>query len=223
MRLELARGSSCKRYRARTIALEVTQDLPSGIVARRTGDAASRMASRTAQIETRDRTSIIRVTQHRTRREDLPQIERSVENIAADKSECSLKVERGKDLPRQHRAPKVRRSFQAVNVIVARSIGLALTALFASIQPADEVFGTHTSRVSSQLCRSEVTSNCHGRMSERKGDAAYPDNWDGTTAVTTPERSAATTCSIFIDSSTSNGCPTCTASPPPTSTETTVP
>ena len=64
------------------LALEVTQDLPSGIVARRTGDATSRMASRTAQIETRDRTSIIRVTQHRTRREDLPQIERSVENIA---------------------------------------------------------------------------------------------------------------------------------------------
>ena len=91
------------------LALEVTQDLPSGVVARRTGDAASRMASRTAQIETRDRTSIIRVTQHRTRREDLPQIERSVENIAADKSECSLKVERGKDLARQHRPPKVRR------------------------------------------------------------------------------------------------------------------
>jgi hypothetical protein len=70
-------------------ALEVTQDLPSGIVARRTGDAASRMASRTAQIETRDRTSIIRVAQHRTRREDLPQIECSVENIAADEAERS--------------------------------------------------------------------------------------------------------------------------------------
>jgi hypothetical protein len=39
----------------------------------------------------------------------LPQIERSVENIAADKSECSFKVEWGKDLARQHRPPKVRR------------------------------------------------------------------------------------------------------------------
>ena len=78
------------------------------LCARCTGRAASRMASRTAQIQTRDRTSIIRVTQHRTRREDLPQIERSVENIAADKSECSLKVERGKDLARQHRAPEIR-------------------------------------------------------------------------------------------------------------------
>src|ERR1700726_4272414 len=91
------------------LALEVTQDFSSGIVARPTGNTASRMASRTAQIETRDRTSIIRVTQHRTRREDLPQIERSVENIAADKSECCLKVERGKDLARQHRAPEIRR------------------------------------------------------------------------------------------------------------------
>ena len=91
------------------LALEVAQDLPSGIVARRTGDAASRMASRTAQIETRDRTSIIRVTQHRTRREDLPQIERSVENIAADKSECSLKM-RGEKI---WRANTERRKFGA--------------------------------------------------------------------------------------------------------------
>jgi len=90
------------------LALEVTQDFSSGIVAWRTGDAASRMASRTAQIETRDRTSIIRVTQHRTRREDLPQIERSVEDVAADQAECPLKIERGKDLARQDRAPEIR-------------------------------------------------------------------------------------------------------------------
>ena len=47
MRLELARESSCKRYRARAIVLEVTQDLPSGIVAWRTGDAAQ--GARTAR------------------------------------------------------------------------------------------------------------------------------------------------------------------------------
>src|SRR5580704_19282003 len=91
------------------LALEVTQDLPSGIGARRTGDAASRMASRTAQIETRDRTSINGVTQHRTRREDLPQVERSVENIAAEQTECPLKIKRGKNLARQHRPPEIRR------------------------------------------------------------------------------------------------------------------
>jgi hypothetical protein len=90
------------------LALEVAQDFPSGIVAWRTGDAASRMAAGAAQIETRNWTAIIRVAQHRTRRENLPQTERSVENIAADKSKCSLKVERGKDLARQHRAPEIR-------------------------------------------------------------------------------------------------------------------
>ena len=63
---------------------------------------------RAPRVSSLDRTSKIRVTQHRTRREDLPQIERSVENIAADKSECSLQVERGKDLARQHRAPEIR-------------------------------------------------------------------------------------------------------------------
>ena len=111
MRLELARGIFIQALSrpGDALALEVAQDFPSGIVAWRTGDAASRMASRTAQIETRDRTSIIRIAQHRTRREDLPQIERSVENIAADEAECSLKIERGKNLARQHRAPEIRR------------------------------------------------------------------------------------------------------------------
>jgi hypothetical protein len=74
MRLEVARGIFIQAlsYPGDALALEVTQDFPSGIVAWRAGDATPRMASRTAQIETRDQTSIIRVTQHRTRREDLP-------------------------------------------------------------------------------------------------------------------------------------------------------
>jgi hypothetical protein len=50
-----------------SLAPEVAQDFRSGIVAGRTCDAASRMASRAAQIETLDRTAIIRVAQHRTR------------------------------------------------------------------------------------------------------------------------------------------------------------
>ena len=64
-------------------------------MAGRASDPASRMASRAAQIEPLDRTPIIRVAQHRTRREDLPQIERSVEYVAADEAECSFEVERG--------------------------------------------------------------------------------------------------------------------------------
>ena len=71
-------------------------------MAGRARDTASRVASRAAQVETSDRTPIIRVAQHRTRREELPKIERSVEYIAANEAECPLEVERGQDLARQH-------------------------------------------------------------------------------------------------------------------------
>jgi hypothetical protein len=32
-----------------------------------------------------------------------------MKNIAADQAKCSLKIERRKNLPRQHRAPEIRR------------------------------------------------------------------------------------------------------------------
>ena len=72
-------------------------------------NAASGMASRAAQIEARNRTAIIRVAQHWTGREELPQGERAVEYIATDEAECSFKVERGEDLARQHRVTDIRR------------------------------------------------------------------------------------------------------------------
>jgi len=75
---------------------EIAQDFASDVVAGRAGDAASGMPSRAAQIEPRDRATIIRVAQHRPRREYLPQIERAVEYVAADEAECSLEIEREK-------------------------------------------------------------------------------------------------------------------------------
>src|SRR5262245_14147070 len=40
---------------------------------------------------------------------------------------------------------------------------------------------TGASRVSSKRGRSVVTTPCHRRMSERRGGAAHPDTWAGTT------------------------------------------
>ena len=80
-------------------------------MARRPCDAAARMASRAAQIQALDRTSIIRMAQHRTRRENLPQIECSVEYIATYEAESSLEIERRQYLARQHRAPEIRGVF----------------------------------------------------------------------------------------------------------------
>jgi hypothetical protein len=84
------------------IALEIAQDFTGGIVTRRACDAAARMTSRAAQIKTCNRTPIIRVAQHRPRREDLPKIEGSVEYITAGKAEGSFEIEWGQDLARQY-------------------------------------------------------------------------------------------------------------------------
>ena len=89
-------------------APEIAQDFASGVVARRASDTATRMTSRAAQIEARDRTPIIRVAEHRARREDLPHIKRSMEDIAADQSKRPFEVERGEDLTCQHRATEIR-------------------------------------------------------------------------------------------------------------------
>lgn len=67
-----SRRSVSLSYPGDALAPEIAHDLASGVVAGGACDAASRMGARAAQIETRDRTPIIRVTQHRTRREDLP-------------------------------------------------------------------------------------------------------------------------------------------------------
>src|SRR3954470_4174997 len=53
--------------------------------------------------------AIVRMPEHRARREHLSEIERTVEYVAADEPEGSLEIERRHDLPPQHRALEVRR------------------------------------------------------------------------------------------------------------------
>ena len=88
---------------------EIPQHLPRRIVPRQPGHAAARMRAGAAHVEPRERPAIIRMAEHRARREHLPEIERAVEDVAADEAEGALEIERREDLPPEHRALEVRR------------------------------------------------------------------------------------------------------------------
>src|SRR5262249_11105484 len=89
--------------------LEVLQHLAGRVVSGQSSDAAARMRACAAHIEAAQRPAVIAVAEHRARREHLPEIERAVEDVAADKAEGALEVERREDLPPDHRTAEVRR------------------------------------------------------------------------------------------------------------------
>src|SRR5688572_3643977 len=89
--------------------LEVDEDLARRVVPRRTRHAAAGMRAGATHIYAWQRAAIVTVPEHRARREDLIQVQRAVEDVAADQAERSLEVERAVDLPSEHRGFEVRR------------------------------------------------------------------------------------------------------------------
>ena len=88
---------------------EIPQHFPRRIVPRQSGHAAARMRPRSAHVEARQRPAVVRMAEHRAGREHLPEIERTVKNVAADEAEGALEIERRHDLPPEHRTLEVRR------------------------------------------------------------------------------------------------------------------
>src|SRR5579875_2432324 len=78
-------------------------------MSRQAGDAAARMRAGAAHVETRDRSAIIGMAEHRARREDLSEIEAPMKYVAADKPEGPFEIERAEDLPCDHRSFEIRR------------------------------------------------------------------------------------------------------------------
>src|SRR6476646_5967614 len=78
------------------------EDRGGRIMARRARHAAARVRPRPAQIETPERHSIIRGTNHRTGAEQLVDPHLAVEDVATDQPEPALEVERRMDLPSKH-------------------------------------------------------------------------------------------------------------------------
>ena len=79
------------------------------IVARCAGDAAAGMGAGAAHIEPIDRAAVIAVSQNRTRREHLIEIELSVHDVAAGKAEDALEIERAQRLHAEYRFAESRR------------------------------------------------------------------------------------------------------------------
>src|SRR6202020_3043361 len=73
------------------------------------GDAAARMGSRAAHVQSLERSTVVPVPEHRPRREQLIEAEGAVEDVTAHQTEGTLEVQRGEDLPTQDRRPEVRR------------------------------------------------------------------------------------------------------------------
>src|SRR5277367_5937917 len=78
--------------------LEILQYLPRRVVPGGAGDAAAGVGAGAAHIEAGDRAAMVGVAQHRAGREYLVEVERAVEDVAADQAESPLQVQRAHDL-----------------------------------------------------------------------------------------------------------------------------
>src|SRR6476620_9825964 len=76
----------------------IAEDRPRGIMPRRSGDPAARVSARAAQIQALERHPVIGGADHRPRAEQLVETHLAVENVAADRAEAALEIERGMDL-----------------------------------------------------------------------------------------------------------------------------
>src|SRR3954447_8349126 len=88
---------------------QIPQHFPCRIMSRQPRHTTTRMRAGAAHVEAGQRPAVIRMPEHRARREHLPEIERAVEDVAADEAKCALEIERRHDLPAEHRAFEVRR------------------------------------------------------------------------------------------------------------------
>ncbi len=77
----------------------IGQDYARGVVAGGAGDAAAGMRAGAAMVESLQGAAIIRMAEHRARREQLVQRQRAMKNIAAEQAELALQIERRQNLP----------------------------------------------------------------------------------------------------------------------------
>src|SRR5216683_621275 len=73
--------------------------------------AAIETLSPSAMVEALQGSAIVRVAEHRPRREQLVQRQRAMKNIAAEQAELALEIERRQNLPADHACREARRIF----------------------------------------------------------------------------------------------------------------
>src|SRR5688572_3437426 len=100
---EIGRGRGFRRVAESRLApapgLAIGEHRLRGVMTGSTGHSATRMGARAAQIESRQRHSIVGGADHRTGAEQLIEAHLAVEDVAADQAEAALEIERRMDLP----------------------------------------------------------------------------------------------------------------------------
>src|ERR1700681_5037091 len=100
-----SRAADGRRWRRVNSALRfhssprIAKNFPRRVVSGHTGDAAAGVSARAAHIQALQRPAIVAMAEDRSRREQLVQRERAVEDIASDQSELALEVERRQCVP----------------------------------------------------------------------------------------------------------------------------
>src|SRR5438045_6306853 len=67
------------------------------------------MSAGSTHVEAGEGTAIVRITQHRTRREELSEVKRAVENVAADETKSALQIQWRQNLACDNGALKIGR------------------------------------------------------------------------------------------------------------------
>src|SRR5437899_7115219 len=93
----------------RAPASRVAQDLACRVMPGNSRHAAAWMGPRSAEIQASHRHSIVRVTQHRPRGEELVEREAAMKNIASCEPEITLEIEGRQRAARAHAGAEVRR------------------------------------------------------------------------------------------------------------------
>src|SRR4051794_12801320 len=87
----------------------VAEDRARRIMPRRSGDPATRVSTRAAQIQSLEGHAVVGSADHRPRAEQLVESHLAVEDVAADQAEAALEIERGMDLAADHGFGEARR------------------------------------------------------------------------------------------------------------------
>ncbi len=129
---------------------------------RNAGDAAARMCSRAANIETRDRRTIVGEAGRRAHGEDLVHMQAAMEDIATDEAEFTLEIERSEHLAGDDRTAEIRR-------IRRHRVDHALGGFVPRFVPASPVGERRREMLAKQACH-VMAFGCQRRVDGR-GDA----------------------------------------------------
>ena len=151
---------------------QVLDDLAGCVVARCTGDAASRVGARTAQVKARERQTVIGVPKDGAQRIELVEAELAVEQIAVDQPEALFQIKRAQHLAGNDTAGEV---WCVLGYGRDDSIGECF--LFSWVRPVSRRRQVRRDVLYEQTC--DMLACRRERRIERRGDQHFDNRCTG--------------------------------------------